>query len=80
LRDAHAAVANGDPGRALVLLDRHAAQFPNGILAEECVAERIVALCGLGRTSEGRSETDRFLREHPRSPLAARVRAACVAR
>jgi hypothetical protein len=79
LRDADVALRSGDAQRALALLDEHAARFPDGVLQEERAAERVLALCGLGRTSEARADVDRFLRERPRSPLADRVRSSCVA-
>jgi hypothetical protein len=80
LRDAHSALLSGDPARALSLLQRHASEFPQGVLAAERDAERIVALCAVGRGDESRAEADRFLHDHPRSPLAPRVRTACELR
>ncbi len=77
LRDADASLRTGDATTALARLDEHAARFPNGILSEERAAERVLALCSLGRTTEARADADRFLRDRPRSPLAARVRTAC---
>ncbi len=80
LREAEVSLRAGDAQRALALLDEHAARFGGGILQEERAAERILALCALGRTGEARAEVDRFLLERPRSPLADRVRASCAAR
>jgi hypothetical protein len=80
LREAEVSLRAGDAQRALALLDEHAARFAGGILQEERAAERILALCALGRTGEARAEVDRFLLERPRSPLADRVRASCAAR
>ena len=77
LRDADTALRVGDAGRALALLDQHAREFPSGVLAEERAAERILALCKLGRASDARVEATRFLTERPRSPLAGRVRSSC---
>jgi hypothetical protein len=78
LRDAEALRRAGNGARALVLLDEHAARFPNGVLAEERTAARVFALCDLGRVSDASGEAQRFLAERPRSPLAARVRASCA--
>lgn len=78
LRNADAALKSGDAPGALALVDQHAKQFPNGILAEERDAERIVVLCALGRTDEARAAGAAFLRARPRSPLASRVRASCA--
>jgi hypothetical protein len=78
LRMAEASRQDGDAARALQLLDQHASQFPRGALAEERAAERIFALCDLGRVAEATAEAQRFLTEHPRSPQGAHVRASCA--
>jgi hypothetical protein len=70
-----AALRAGEPGRALTLFDAHAALYPRGALAEERAAERVFALADLGRAAEARAAAEEFLRAHPASPLAARVRA-----
>jgi len=64
----------GQPARALELLDRHASLYPRGVLAEERDAERALALADLGRVAEARAAIEQFLRAHPQSPLAARLR------
>jgi hypothetical protein len=79
LREAHGALQNGDPGRALALLEAQSIDFAEGKLAEERAAARVLALGKLGRAAEASAEAERFLRENPRSPLADRVRAACAA-
>jgi hypothetical protein len=79
LREADGALRAGDPTRALVLLNEHAASFPQGVLVEERNAERIVALCALGQKTQAREAASTFLRDHGGSPLAARVRASCAA-
>jgi hypothetical protein len=78
LRAADVALRSGDAQRALALLDEHAARFPAGVLEEERAAERVLALCSLGRTHEAQADVERFLRERPRSPLADRVRSSCA--
>jgi hypothetical protein len=78
LREADAARSSGDAAQALTLLEEHARRFPGGVLVEERSAERVVVLCALGRTSEARAAGGAFLRDHPSSPLAARVRASCA--
>ena len=77
VRDARAALRGGDAARALALLDEHTRRFSRGALAEDCDAERIYALCALGRSSEARSLASRFLTSHPASPHGASVRASC---
>ena len=79
VRDAHTALRDGDAARALALLDHHARAYPDGVLAEERAAERVFALCALGRTTDARIAADRFLRDRPQSPLAKRVRSSCGA-
>lgn len=79
VRDADAALRGGDAARALTLLDEHARLFPSGVLAEERAAERVLALCALGRTGEARTAAATFLRDRPLSPLATRVRSSCGA-
>lgn len=76
LQDAHGALQMNDGARALRLLDEHARRFPDGALAEESEAARVFALRQVGRTDEARDVAARFLREHPRSPLAPRVNRA----
>jgi hypothetical protein len=80
LRESDEALRSGDGARALALLDEHAATFPSGVLVEERMAERVVVLCALGRTAEAQQAAAVFLRDHDRSPLAARVRGSCASR
>ena len=74
VRDGVAALRAGEPARALALFDAHALRYPRGILAEERAAERALALAALGRHAEARAAADEFLRAHPTSPLATRLR------
>ncbi|WP_437927195.1 hypothetical protein WMF37_50615 [Sorangium sp. So ce291] len=75
LREVHEALRRGDPERALSLLD--AADAGGHELREERAAARVVALCNLGKTAEGRAAMLDFLRESPGSPYSGRVRSAC---
>ena len=79
LRSAHEALQRGSFVYALQLLDELARRYPNGALTEERSAERISALCKLGRTEQAREEAARFLSSTPGSPLAKRVKASCGA-
>jgi hypothetical protein len=74
LRDADRALRAGDTATALARLDEHAERYPNGALAPERVAERLIVLCSLGVADP--HAVARFL--DVRSPLAARVRRACT--
>jgi outer membrane biosynthesis protein TonB len=75
---AYRAMQDGDPRRALALLDEQ--QAKGSALREEREAARVLALCQAGRVDEGRAAAARFLQASPRSPLADRVRGACAAR
>lgn len=77
LRSAQAALNGGDPETALARLGDHARRFPDGAMAEEREAARVLALCRAGRDDEARGAADRFLRERPQSPLVPRVRRGC---
>jgi hypothetical protein len=77
LRDARGALRKGDAVAALAILDMHDRRFPAGALGEDCSAERIYALCALGRVDEVRTLAERFVAAHPVSPHAAMVRASC---
>lgn len=76
LREAEVALST-DPARALEQLRAHAEQFPRTSLPLERRALRILALCGSSPDPAATRERDAFLREHPTSPYAARVRSAC---
>ena len=76
MQQAQSALGSGQPGKALVLLDEHAARFPNGTLSEERAGARVLALCALHR-GDAKKAGEAFLVAHPTSPLAARVRTAC---
>jgi hypothetical protein len=60
-------IVQGRLGDAGALLDRHAAQFPAGQLAEEREALVIRLLVREGREHEARSRAERFRQQHPRS-------------
>ncbi|MGK3968489.1 hypothetical protein WMF38_30450 [Sorangium sp. So ce118] len=75
LREVHESLRRGDPERALSLLD--AADAGGHELQEERAAARVVALCNLGKTAEGRAAMLDFLRKSPGSPYSGRVRSAC---
>ncbi len=76
LRSAEQAVRR-DPGAALELLARHGEQFPDSAASLEREALTILALCGAGKTTQGKPRRSDFLREHPDSAYAARVEKAC---
>jgi hypothetical protein len=64
---ARTAVARGEPDRALDAVDRHAKQFPHGLLAEEREALAIKALVLAGRGQEARDRAASFRERYPGS-------------
>jgi hypothetical protein len=67
----------GNYQSALRVLDEHRHKFPNGTLAQERMAARVQALCGLGRVSEAQVALARLTRVSPNSPHQERAREAC---
>ena len=78
LADARRASQSGAGDRALALLDEHARTFPNGWLASERDAERILVLCRLGRRAEATRAAAAFLDGRPKGPLTRRVELSCA--
>jgi hypothetical protein len=76
LREAEVALST-DPALALTLLEAHVHQFPRTSLALERRALQILARCGAAPGDAAAHDRDAFLREHPGSAYAPRVRAAC---
>jgi hypothetical protein len=74
LDGARASVRAGRPNDALRTLDGYDAQFPDGLLAPEATVVRIEALVKSGDKAGARVLGQAFLRGHPDSPLADRVR------
>jgi hypothetical protein len=77
IRELGIAMGTRDPALALQRLRDHERRYPNSRMSEEREAARVVATCRAGRRDEARALADRFLREHPMSPQATRVRTAC---
>jgi hypothetical protein len=72
---ARLALSSGDARGALAELDAHDRSFPRGRLALEAEVLRIDALAKTGRAGEARQHAQTFVRLHPNSVLATRVRA-----
>ena len=77
LRQADGALRRGDTADALVALNKHAAQYPGGLLSQEREGVRAIALCRSGSVAQGQSAAQRFLSAAAKSPLASRIRSAC---
>ena len=71
---ARAALSHSDPAGALSALDGYNRNFPHGRLRIEAEVLRIGALAKSGQTEVARKRAEAFLRLHPDSVLASRVR------
>ena len=78
LRRARAAIDAGDGDAALALLGEHARMFAGGQLQQDRDILRVEALCAEGDATRARAAAAAFLRDHPGSPHAARVRTICA--
>ena len=72
---ARASLAGGEARRALRLLDTYDQSYPHGRLELEADVLRIDAMARSGRRDAARALAEAFLRKHPNSVLASRVRA-----
>jgi hypothetical protein len=72
---ARVALAKGDARRVLEELDAYDRRFPAGRLQIEAEVMRIDAFAKLGRKDLARQHAEAFLKRHPNSVLATRVRA-----
>jgi hypothetical protein len=70
---AHSALDGQRPRDALAALDRHDREYRKGALTPESAALRVEALVALGRNGVAVRLGERFLAEHPMSPLSGRV-------
>ncbi|NUP05660.1 MAG: hypothetical protein HOW73_06325 [Polyangiaceae bacterium] len=77
LASAQSALGKGQAARALELTNEHETRFPKGALSFERRAVHAMALCALGRGTEGRREAQAIVDRAPGTPLAERVSAAC---
>jgi hypothetical protein len=72
--DARAALASGAADRALASARDYQARYPSGTFRPEVTAIKIEALAKSGRTSEARTQAERFVATYGPGPLADRVR------
>jgi hypothetical protein len=72
---ARSKLASGDATGALTALDAYARNFPHGKLGLEAEVVRIDALAKSGQTAAARKRAEAFMKRHPDSVLASRVRA-----
>jgi outer membrane protein assembly factor BamD (BamD/ComL family) len=74
LDSARDALRGGDARDALARLEDFDRRFPHGVLAQEAEALRIETLAKQGEDDVARALAERFLRDHPTSPHASRMR------
>jgi len=67
-------LASGDAGSALALLDDYSRAYPRGRLVLEAEVLRIDALAKSGQMAQAKKRAELFLKRHPKSVLASRVR------
>jgi TolA-binding protein len=75
LWEADQALRSGNTARAVTLLDEHASRYPDGSLSPERGAERVMALCKLGRIDAPTVRS--YLGSHPNLSLSERIQQAC---
>lgn len=78
LAEAEAALAAGDPDRAMTLLQRHAELAATDARAPQRMALRVLVLCAQGQREQARDEATAFLATHGRSEWSDRVRRSCA--
>jgi hypothetical protein len=71
------ALRDGRAVRALELVARHAAVFPQGQLTNERLAAEAFAACQIGDVERARRAAAAFLRRDSSSALALRVKNTC---
>jgi len=69
-----ARLSNGDTSGALAKLDDYSRTYPRGRLVLEAEVLRIDALSRAGQRDQAKKRAEAFLRRHPNSVLATRVR------
>lgn len=71
---ARASIAKGDSAKALVILDGHDHDFPQGLMNPDAKVLRIEALARTGEDARAKELAEGFLADFPHSPLAPRTR------
>jgi hypothetical protein len=76
IESARAAVARGDAGAALTILDDYQRSYPQGQFGPEALALRVEAVRARGDLTQARSLAAQFARRYPHHPLLSRVQSA----
>lgn len=77
VRDLRTAVKSGEHRLAQKLIVRHGREFPTGVLTDAVVALHVEVLCESGESDRADARANRFLREHPSTPVARRLSRGC---
>jgi hypothetical protein len=72
-----AALRDTDFPTVLTLCAEHARRWPHGVFELEREGVRAIASCG-GNSDDAALRAKRFLKAHPRAPVAMRVSASCA--
>jgi hypothetical protein len=75
VQQAARALATGEPGVALAVLDTYSSQYPRGALAKEAGVLRAQALARTGEPIQARALAERLLAADPNGLFAPRLRA-----
>jgi hypothetical protein len=73
-----AALRDNLGARALSLIERYDDSFPRGQLGAERLAAEVFAACQVGDVARARRAATQFLQRDASSPLAERVKGACI--
>jgi hypothetical protein len=76
---ARTAIANGEAGKALAMLDDYSSRFPRGSMGPEASVLRIEALAAMGNHSAAERVARAFLEKNPASPYAQRIKSLLAA-
>jgi hypothetical protein len=79
LKEIDEAIRRGDFARASTRLNEYDAATGTKHFAPEYQAARALVLCGSGETEAGQRAACAFFSAYPRSPVSARIEAACAA-
>ncbi len=78
ISEAKLALSRNAFAEALARVNDYSARYPKGVLLEEQLAIRTLALCGLGRQKDATQSLQTLERTFPSSRQLARVRSSCA--
>lgn len=78
MSEVQAALRDNSGARALTLIERYDGAFPQGQLRGERLAAEVFAACQVGNVARAQGAAAQFLSRDSSSPLAKRVKGACI--